>query len=581
MKQKTFRLGGSTTLNDMIRTIRNDTDYQNAAERGLLVLEPDMDRESTVRMLEKIQTALPDLKIFGMTLLGPLSSDMALPDRTVCSLLLFDSPTSRLSMHVIDCHERSSEEAGKIFLKELGDVSDLRGIQVMNSDASLCPSGFLTTVSAALPSVPLFGDQAGTLDLADDQSIVICGSKVYDRAILAVTFSGEDLHVFAKGYLGWRPLGISHVITDVAEDNRIVSIDGKPAVSLYSEYLDIHASDHFLRDNAPFPMVEWIGDTLAARVCLTSDTDGSLRMLMPVPAGTHISLSYTKPGYLLEGSLGLANETAQFLPEAVIVSTCLNRRLFLGNGDADREISYFRRISHDACWGYGLGEILRVGSNGGFLNSTIVVVALREGDGSGSPVRISDPLLEDTAQTSRVDRLVTFLERTTKDLQNLADRDQLTGLANRRTFDQKMESLLESRTNNPLSLFMFDVDHFKYVNDTHGHTAGDKVLKRMAAVVSGSIRGSDFFCRWGGEEFVCILSGTKLKEADRIANRIRKTIEMESFGDIGHVTVSMGVVAVHDDDTTTSLFARLDEMLYRAKAAGRNCVVSEDGTMLN
>lgn len=580
MKQKTFKLSENKTLDDMIRTIRNDTDYQNAAERGLLVMEPDMDKEKTAQNLQKIQSALPDLKIFGMTLLGPMSSDMVLPDVTVCSLLLFDSPSSRISMHVIDCHERSMEEAGRIFLEELDDTRDLRAIMVMNSGASLCPVDFLTTVSAALPSVPLFGDQAGTYDTADDQSIVICGSQVYDRAVLAVTFSGEDLHVFAKGYVGWRPLGISHVITEVADGNRIVSIDGKPAVSLYSEYLDIPVTDHFFRDNAPFPMVEWIGDTLAARVCLSADPDGSLQMPMPVPAGTHISLSYAKPGYLLEGSLGLANETAQFLPEAIIVSTCLNRRLFLGNEDADREISYFRRILHAACWGYGLGEILRIGSNGGFLNSTIVAVAMREGDGSGQPVQISDPLLKNEVNTSRVDRLVTFLEQTTKDLQNLADKDQLTGLANRRTFDRKIESLLENRSRNSLALFMFDVDHFKHVNDTYGHAAGDKVLKRIASLVSANIRSSDFICRWGGEEFVCILSETGLKEAVLIADRIRKLIAMEPFDGVGHVTVSMGVVIVHDLDTSTSLFARLDDMLYRAKADGRNCVVCEDGTKL-
>lgn len=582
MKQKTFKLGGNTTLEDMIRAIQQDPDYRQAKEKGLLVFEPSMDKEHTSENLQKIEAALPDLKIFGMTLLGPMSDDMVLPERTICSLLLFDSPTSRLSMHVVDLHGRTMEEAGEVFLKEVeqsGETKDLKAVLVMNSGASLCCTGFLNTVSASLPDIPLFGDQAGTLDLNNDQSIVMCGSKIYDRAVLAVTFSGADLQVFSKAYLGWRPLGIPHTITKVADGNRIESIDGRPAMSLYQEYLDIDVSDHFFRDNAPFPMVEWIGDTLAARVCFGAYPDGSIQAPLPMAEGTRFSLSYTKPSYLLQGSLDLANETAQFLPEAILVSTCLNRRLFLGNEDAERELSYFHKVLRDACWGYGLGEILRIGGNGGLLNSTIVVAAMREGEGTGTPVHVSDPLLENPAKVRRVDRLVTFLEQTTKDLENLADKDQLTGLANRRTFDAKMQSLLENRRSE-LSLFMFDVDHFKQVNDTYGHTAGDSVLKRMAELVSESIRGSDLLCRWGGEEFVCILSGTRLKEAKQIADRIRKSIAAESFGDIGQVTISMGVVSVHENDTTTSLFARLDEMLYKAKSAGRNCVISEDGTML-
>lgn len=122
---------------------------------------------------------------------------------------------------------------------------------------------------------------------------------------------------------------------------------------------------------------------------------------------------------------------------------------------------------------------------------------------------------------------------------------------------------------------MFDLDHFKKVNDHFGHAAGDMVLKKVADTVKGRIRKTDCFVRWGGEEFIILLPETSLSDAVDLAEEIRKHISMMSLPEVGHVTASFGVTEYRDTDTIDTVLLRVDNMLYEAKGAGRNCVKSE------
>ena len=153
--------------------------------------------------------------------------------------------------------------------------------------------------------------------------------------------------------------------------------------------------------------------------------------------------------------------------------------------------------------------------------------------------------------------------------------DSLTGLPNRESYD---EFILESitrwqQTGNPISLAVADIDHFKRINDTFGHLAGDKVLKKVAAIFKSSIRGSDYIARFGGEEFVFIFEDTTSKQALAIVEKLRKSVQTCQFvyhDDKVDVTVSFGLTTIVEQDTIESLFMRADEALYKAKDAGRN-----------
>jgi diguanylate cyclase (GGDEF)-like protein/PAS domain S-box-containing protein len=163
-------------------------------------------------------------------------------------------------------------------------------------------------------------------------------------------------------------------------------------------------------------------------------------------------------------------------------------------------------------------------------------------------------------------------------LQHLATRDGLTGLANRRCFDETLlaEWQRATRQRQPLSLLMVDVDNFKQYNDAYGHLGGDQCLQRIAGAVAGEMRANDLVARYGGEEFAVILPNQSLKGAAIVAERVRQRVEqlhLPNLGSAQHVvTVSIGAATAlaAPDTEPCQLVATADAALYRAKHMGRN-----------
>ncbi len=156
--------------------------------------------------------------------------------------------------------------------------------------------------------------------------------------------------------------------------------------------------------------------------------------------------------------------------------------------------------------------------------------------------------------------------------------DGLTGAHNKRFFEEFLnrEIARSSRTGRPLSLVMFDIDHFKDINDTYGHLTGDFILKELCRRIAATVRKDELLVRYGGEEFCVVLPEAEKEGAMGFAERIRKITESNMFvfeGTEIPVTISVGVATIKGEDTTFSeLVRRADEKLYEAKNAGRNCV---------
>ncbi|WP_428419797.1 GGDEF domain-containing protein [Methylibium sp.] len=160
-----------------------------------------------------------------------------------------------------------------------------------------------------------------------------------------------------------------------------------------------------------------------------------------------------------------------------------------------------------------------------------------------------------------------------------AQSDSLTGLHNRRSFEQHVAKFLADRQS-AMSLVLVDIDHFKLVNDTHGHLFGDQVLMAVARVLRESLRIDDIAARIGGEEFALLLPSTPLKGAVELAERIRTAIagsrirRRNSEQQVGQITVSLGVADLWPTDNGESWFTRADEALYTSKREGRNRVTA-------
>ncbi len=161
--------------------------------------------------------------------------------------------------------------------------------------------------------------------------------------------------------------------------------------------------------------------------------------------------------------------------------------------------------------------------------------------------------------------------------------DPLTGLGNRKYFDRSIDAAVQNAlaSGEPLSLLMFDIDHFKSFNDSYGHLTGDQVLRLVGMSLKQTIKGQDITARYGGEEFAVVLPNTALRQALTVADHIRgavmaKELKKKSTGEIlGRVTVSVGASMLKPDDDTHSLLERADACLYAAKRNGRNRVICE------
>ena len=153
--------------------------------------------------------------------------------------------------------------------------------------------------------------------------------------------------------------------------------------------------------------------------------------------------------------------------------------------------------------------------------------------------------------------------------------DSLTGLPNRRAADEALKRMAAhaGRSLTPLSVVLADLDHFKQVNDLHGHDLGDKALATVGQILSDSLRASDFSSRYGGEEFLLLLPDTDRGGAIEVAEKLRREVERAEIGELGHVTASFGIATMPDDAVEPDqLVRRADRALYAAKANGRNRV---------
>ena len=173
------------------------------------------------------------------------------------------------------------------------------------------------------------------------------------------------------------------------------------------------------------------------------------------------------------------------------------------------------------------------------------------------------------AMKNKVDELYSM----TNTLEQKAYKDNLTGINNRENFEEifGLEIANANLNNLPLSLMIFDVDHFKLVNDTYGHQAGDILLKDLVNLIESNIKNGDIFARWGGEEFVILAPSTEINGAYNLAENLRKLVQSYVFNYIGNnLTLSFGIAQLSKEDTKKTLFEKADKAMYEAKNNGRN-----------
>jgi diguanylate cyclase (GGDEF)-like protein len=196
--------------------------------------------------------------------------------------------------------------------------------------------------------------------------------------------------------------------------------------------------------------------------------------------------------------------------------------------------------------------------------------------------RVLDVEVNTTYLAERGGRLYSFVRDITerrlmeRELLRSATYDRLTGVLNRHTIEDRITAEIErfNRYGTSCSLIMLDIDDFKNINDTFGHLVGDDVLSSIAGVLGQNIRTLDSLGRWGGEEFMILLSGTGQQDATSVAEKLRKVIEQHVIGEEVRVTASFGVTESREDDSLDTMMRRVDDLLYTSKGSGKNRVAT-------
>lgn len=216
-------------------------------------------------------------------------------------------------------------------------------------------------------------------------------------------------------------------------------------------------------------------------------------------------------------------------------------------------------------------------SGTGALVGAVTEVDAQRRDGSEFPIEISISAvrIKNSWHAVAIVRDITVRKLADEQLKQMASTDALTGICNRRRFNEvlQVEIARAKRFGTPFTLIIFDIDHFKRINDTYGHQAGDQVLLKLSLLVSKNIRNTDLFARWGGEEFTVLATNCETFCPHSLAEKLRKLIEAYPFAEVGKVTCSFGATEYKSGDNEESLIRRADSNLYQAKESGRNRVV--------
>lgn len=190
---------------------------------------------------------------------------------------------------------------------------------------------------------------------------------------------------------------------------------------------------------------------------------------------------------------------------------------------------------------------------------------ITEYDKNGRPIMLSG-IVFDISKNKKIEN---DLKKANEQLKSYLIHDDLTKTYNRRFFNERITNLDKTKDS---SLVLFDLDHFKKINDEFGHDIGDKVLIEVCSKVRNTLKDRGELFRWGGEEFFILLEDTHLKKAFAISEEIRLSIEKCPFKKCEKVTASFGIVQIDEKDDINSLIKKADELMYKAKKFGRNCI---------
>lgn len=518
-------------------------------------------------MTDGLSKAFPRAAIAGLTTAGGIEDGQMNTGKTILSFMAFDeSPVEVLHYN----------------------MKDLRAVEILETQLTGNVEPFLDAISALPPSVAIFGGGADTDDL-NQPSYIFDKEAIMNEGFVIMLFRGT-VKVLTRSVLGWQPLGRQVTITAM-DGNMVIKELDHIAVNFYEKYLKIDPSVDFDKKTLSFSLVVEKDGVELVRLPMSCHKNGSLVFNIALHVGDKLRMAYGDPNEIINGSRRVLGRIRDFGPQGMLLFSCVVRRYYLKD-DVNQILSAYERIT-PAAGGYTRGEIDRIEGHVYTMNMNLVSAAFREetkdhkrtiADITGDPSHMeNDSALNLDDSLSTVQCLASFITVTSKELSDayqklafVAGHDSLTDLLNRGRIEWVLRHLIEdtNKTHHTFSAIMIDIDFFKHINDTYGHSVGDDVLIRLADIMKSGVRPTDYAGRWGGDEFVILLPDTDIDQSEKVADRMRKNFaEADILPDGKAVTASFGVTTSYEGETLESFYRRMDSALYTAKGAGKNQVI--------
>ncbi len=414
MIQKTLITDNTDELFEYAQNLKELPEYKSPGEKLVIFNAPaeDIERRNAV-----LSSFMPDAKIVGMTTTERLRADV--PAEKSYSFLLMDRAKADLFFY--DCGEMNVQEAGQQFRQAIRGIEDVACVLVFSAGLECEIEQFIMALASdGVSDVPIFGAQSS------GERSYLCGSffggKTAEHGVAAVVFHGPDLKIHYNYDMGWKAVGKEMTVTGTDGANRVTGIDHIPPTEIYREYLGVEPDEYFAENVREFPFTTFRGEREVVRTPLGCGKDGSLHFIAKINEGDKVRLSYANPKRLMENTRLYADSMRGFDPQALFLIVCENRLRFL-NEQAVSDVAAYRSFMPQTAWIHEYTAIMLDKKGGGVVNSAIVSVGFREGTqkrgDAERPIGISpDAPTKGVIPLER--RLASFLEKTTKDLEDMA-----------------------------------------------------------------------------------------------------------------------------------------------------------------
>ena len=549
------------------------------------IYSEDIELEHIKHVCDILDDKMPDALYLGCTSTANILNGVLTEAKIILTCTIFECETTQVKLMQLSLAEEDVKEDVRKLREYCDSNTWVSAVEIHATMLGMSVKDFCDEMSTLRSDIQVFGGGACNPNMDIASNIVFSkGNGFSKRGIIFLLFGGSDLHTYSTFICGWQSLKRKFKVTK-ARGDVLYELDGAPAFNIYQRFLNINNNNHFVFNSVEFPLsVDFNGIDILRCPVMVND-DNSLVMTAEVPDGSDVRLAFGDPETILGSILCDGQNIANFQPEIIQTFSCAARKAFWGDKDISNETIQFNNIAPTSGF-YTSGEFLRVNGIVYDFNSTLVFAAMREGEPKSKKiVKMYDANLDsmENERITLIRRFISFIEASTAEFEELNRKlavmsvtDGLTGLYNRREMTRRIRHIIdernESEKSDNLSFIMLDIDDFKKVNDTYGHKEGDRVIIALANVLKKQISSmpSCSLGRWGGEEFIILLPNIDINEASDIAENIRAEFESVTLGQ----TVSIGVIHARNDESADSLYIRVDEALYMAKANGKNQVVT-------